>query len=67
MASSHGHIGEFNSQLEDWRSYTERMQNYFTANDIKSELKQRAILPACVDLAPTNLSTRYYRHKNPRM
>ena len=43
-ASSHGHIGEFNSQLEDWRSYTERMQNYFIANDIKSESKQRAIL-----------------------
>ena len=44
MASSHGHIGEFNSQLEDWRSYTECMQNYFIANDIKSESKQRAIL-----------------------
>ena len=35
--SSHGH-----SQLEDWRSYTERLQNYFIANDIKSEAKQRA-------------------------
>ena len=44
MASSHGHIGEFNSQLEDWRSYTERLQNYFIANDIKSEAKQRAFL-----------------------
>ena len=44
MASNHGHIGEFNNQLEDWRSYTERLQNYFIANDIKSEAKQRAIL-----------------------
>ena len=37
-------MGEFNSQVEDWRSYTERLQNYFIANDIKSEAKQRAIL-----------------------
>ena len=44
MASNHGHIGEFNNQLEDWRSYTERLQNYFIANDIKNEAKQHAIL-----------------------
>ena len=44
MASNHGHIGEFNNQLEDWRSYTECLQNYFIANDIKSEAKQLAIL-----------------------
>ena len=44
MARSHGHIGEFNSQLEDSRSYTKRLQNYFIADDIKSEAKQRAIL-----------------------
>ena len=44
MTSNHGHIGEFNSQLEDWHSYTERLQNYFIANDIKSEAKQRVIL-----------------------
>ena len=44
MASNHGHMEEFNNQLEDWRSYTERLQNYFIANDIKSEAKQRAIL-----------------------
>ena len=31
MASSHGHIGEFNNQLEDLR-----LQNYFVANDIKN-------------------------------
>ena len=42
--ASHGHIGEFNNQVEDWRSYTERLQNYFLANDIKAEAKQRAIL-----------------------
>ena len=42
MASNHGHIEEFNNQLEDWCSYTERLQNCFIANDIKSEGKQRA-------------------------
>lgn len=44
MASNHGHIGEFSSQLEDWRSYIEHLQNYFIANEVKSELKQCAIL-----------------------
>ena len=44
MASNHGHVGERNNQLEDCRSYTERLQNYFIANDIKSKAKQRAIL-----------------------
>ena len=44
MANSHGHVGEFNSHVEDWRSYTERLQNYFIANDIKSEAKECAIL-----------------------
>ena len=44
MASNHGHIGEFNNQLEDWRSYTECLKNYFIANDIKSEAKQHVIL-----------------------
>ena len=44
MVSNHGHIEEFNNQLEDWCSYTERLQSYFIANDIKSEAKQRAIL-----------------------
>ena len=43
MPSNHGHIGEFNNQLDDWRSYTEWLQNYFIANDIKSEAKQCAI------------------------
>ena len=44
MGSSHGYIGEFNSQLEDWHSYIECLQNYFIVYDIKSESKQHAIL-----------------------
>ena len=44
MANNHGHIGEFNNQLEDWHSYTKRLQNCFIAYDIKSKGKQHAIL-----------------------
>ena len=44
----HGSISSFNSSQEDWLSYTERLQQYFTANDIKddegSAAKKRAIL-----------------------
>ena len=44
----HGSIGSFNSSQEDWLSHTERLQQYFTANDIKddeaSAAKKRAIL-----------------------
>lgn len=42
--ATYRHIGEFNSQLEDWCSYIKQLQNYFLANDIKSEAKQQAIL-----------------------
>ena len=44
MASRHGIISEFEAGKEDWISYTERLQQYFAANDIDSEDKQRAIL-----------------------
>ena len=44
----HGSISSFNSSQEDWLSYTECLQQYFTANDIKddegSAAKKRAIL-----------------------
>ena len=39
----HGIIGEYYSTREDWLAYTERMQQYFAANDVKSADKQRAI------------------------
>ena len=37
-------IGEFNSQIEDWQSYTERLQQYFIAAGVTNETKQQAIL-----------------------
>ena len=44
MASRHGIISEFEAGKEDSISYTERLQQYFAANDIDSEDKQRVIL-----------------------
>ena len=39
----HGTVGEFNPTNEDWGSYTERLQQYFAANEV-AEGKQKAIL-----------------------
>ena len=44
----HGIIGEFQSTQEKWLSYTERLEQYFTANDIVGGDKQRAILLSSV-------------------
>ena len=44
----HGIIGEYCSTREDWLAYTERMQQYFAANDVRSAEKQRAILLSSV-------------------
>ena len=37
-------LGEFNPEKETWTSYTERIDEYFLANDVESPEKQRAIL-----------------------
>ena len=42
--ATHGTMSEFTPTKEDWTSYTERLQHYFAANDIRSSEKQRAIL-----------------------
>ncbi len=48
----HGSISAFDCSSEDWPLYTERLGQYFAANDIASAEKQRAILlSAC--RAPT--------------
>ena len=39
-----GHIGAFNSESEDWVSYTERLEHYFVANGIDDADKRRATL-----------------------
>ena len=47
MSAIHGTIGEFNSNQEDWASYTERLQQYFTANDVAEEKQKAILLSAC--------------------
>ena len=33
--ATHGGFGVFEDWREEWASYTERLEEYFTANDIK--------------------------------
>ena len=42
--TQHGSVPEFHPSNEDWISYTERVQHYFTANDVTVEEKKRSIL-----------------------
>ena len=42
--ATHGSIEEFNPDRETWTAYTERLGEYFLANDVKSAEKQRVIL-----------------------
>ena len=46
--ANHGTIGEYDPQKEDWTSYSERLQEYFTANDMDAAAKKRAILLSVV-------------------
>ena len=50
MAAIHGTVSEFNCTIKDWTSYTERLQQYFTANDVAEE-KQKAILLSSCSIA----------------
>ena len=47
MATRQGTFSEFDNGQEDWTSYTERLQQYFSANEIEVGDKQRAILLNC--------------------
>ena len=44
--ATHGSMGAFDPQVEDWTCYTERLENYFVANKIDAEAadQRRAIL-----------------------
>ncbi len=42
--ATHGSLGEFNDAIEDWASYSERLEMYFVANDVTNAQKKRAIL-----------------------
>ena len=47
MATCQETISEFDNANEDWTSYTERLQHYFSANEIEADTKQKAILLSC--------------------
>ena len=47
IMAKHGSLGEFDHTKGDWKSYVERAKQYFLANDITDEDKQRAILLSC--------------------
>ena len=42
--SRHGTIEEFDGATEDWTAYSERLEQYFVANDVDEAAKKRAIL-----------------------
>ena len=44
--ATHGSIGEFQGHPEGWTEYIERLECYFTANDVATDEKRRAILLA---------------------
>ena len=49
--ATHGSIGEFQGHPERWTEYIERLECYFTASDVATDKKQRAILLAyCGDV-----------------
>ncbi len=43
-AAKHGTLAEFDAGIEDWKSYAERLEQYFVANDITDAGKQRVVL-----------------------
>jgi len=40
----HGVLSEFDNAKEEWQSYVERMEQYFSTNDVTAAGKKRAIL-----------------------
>ena len=51
----HGSVGPFDSSQEDWHFYTERLEQYFAANNVAGAEKQRAILISACDASTYQL------------
>ena len=47
MMATHSSISEFQGNAEGWTSYIERLDCYFTANDVATDKKRQALLLAC--------------------
>ena len=46
--ATHGRLGEFNPKDGDWKSYIERGNQYFAADEVSNAGKKHAILRSCV-------------------
>ena len=42
--AKHSAVCEYDHTTEDWESYTERLEQYFMANDVEDATKKRAVL-----------------------
>ena len=62
MAATHGSLSQFDSSLEDWSSYTERLGHYFVANDVDDDRKKRSILLAACGPAAYKLIRSLIEH-----
>ena len=49
MTTVHGFAGQFSGIAEEWPSYVEWLQFYFTVNNVEGDAKKRAILLSCYD------------------
>ena len=64
--ATHGSVGEFNPDREDWISYTERLTQYFVANGISEEgVKRKAILLSSCGAATYQLIRNLVAPKKP--
>ena len=45
--ATHGHQEDFDSAQEEWKTYIERPEKYFIANDVRDAGKQKVILLSC--------------------
>ena len=71
MATIHGTVGEFDPTREDWSAYSgsaysERLQQYFEANDVADAGKQRAVLLSGCGLSTYKLIRNLVAPRKPR-
>ncbi len=61
-----GNVGEFVQGQEPWDLYIERLEQYFEANEITSQDRQRAILIAVVGPSAFQLISKLLAPKKPK-
>ena len=58
-------MGEFKESEESWTQYAERLEQYFAANEIEEEKKQRAILQSVCERKTCRLIRDLLQPKKP--